>query len=338
MGILIGTDEAGYGPNLGPLVISTTVWESGADPEETDPWALFSPVITSEFKRGETRLHAGDSKAVYTPAKGIKQLERSVLSLLGVLGEIPRSFQELYSMVCDASPAEPSRTGGQLTLDFSEEPQSTQTSELLTEPWFAEQDLELPLKNELKDIEQQVTNWKACCDEVQLFPRNVRSDLVLTARFNQLTRQHQSKGVTLSQSTMGLLQSVWNPAGREPCLIVLDKHGGRNQYLDLIKMIAGGENIKTLEEGNSRSCYQVRQTELRFQTKAEAFFPVAWASMVSKYLREISMELFNRFWQTHLPDLKATKGYPVDAKRFRAEVEAVRQELNIPEEIFWRIR
>ncbi len=27
MGYLIGTDEAGYGPNLGPLVISATVWE-----------------------------------------------------------------------------------------------------------------------------------------------------------------------------------------------------------------------------------------------------------------------------------------------------------------------
>ena len=27
MGYAIGTDEAGYGPNLGPLVISATVWE-----------------------------------------------------------------------------------------------------------------------------------------------------------------------------------------------------------------------------------------------------------------------------------------------------------------------
>ena len=28
MGYLIGTDEAGYGPNLGPLVISATAWEA----------------------------------------------------------------------------------------------------------------------------------------------------------------------------------------------------------------------------------------------------------------------------------------------------------------------
>ena len=27
MGFLIGMDEAGYGPNLGPLVVAATVWE-----------------------------------------------------------------------------------------------------------------------------------------------------------------------------------------------------------------------------------------------------------------------------------------------------------------------
>ncbi len=27
MPYLLGTDEAGYGPNLGPLVISASVWE-----------------------------------------------------------------------------------------------------------------------------------------------------------------------------------------------------------------------------------------------------------------------------------------------------------------------
>ena len=31
MGILIGMDEAGYGPNLGPLVVAATAWEVGEE-------------------------------------------------------------------------------------------------------------------------------------------------------------------------------------------------------------------------------------------------------------------------------------------------------------------
>jgi ribonuclease HII len=38
MGYLLGTDEAGYGPNLGPLVISATVWET---PDEINGESLF---------------------------------------------------------------------------------------------------------------------------------------------------------------------------------------------------------------------------------------------------------------------------------------------------------
>ena len=44
MSYLIGTDEAGYGPNLGPLVISASVWHvpdglpSGSCTAACGPW------------------------------------------------------------------------------------------------------------------------------------------------------------------------------------------------------------------------------------------------------------------------------------------------------------
>ena len=31
--LVIGTDEAGYGPNLGPLVVAATAWQLAAAPE-----------------------------------------------------------------------------------------------------------------------------------------------------------------------------------------------------------------------------------------------------------------------------------------------------------------
>ncbi len=60
--------------------------------------------------------------------------------------------------------------------------------------------------------------------------------------------------------------------------------------------------------------------------------------MVSKYVRELAMELFNRFWQTHLPTLKPTHGYPRDAHRVRREVAELQSRLAIPDEMLWRER
>ena len=70
----------------------------------------------------------------------------------------------------------------------------------------------------------------------------------------------------------------------------------------------------------------------------ESHFPVAMASMICKYLRELAMKLFNRFWQEHLPGLKPTKGYPVDARRFKQDIAEAQTRLGIPDEILWRER
>ena len=52
MTLVIGTDEAGYGPNLGPLVVAATLWDVAGTPPEIeailaaaaaragDPWRL----------------------------------------------------------------------------------------------------------------------------------------------------------------------------------------------------------------------------------------------------------------------------------------------------------
>ena len=86
MPILIGTDEAGYGPNLGPLVVTATAWQLpfGMKPNELQD--CLSDVITAKSKRGEKRLHVADSKQVYSAGKSIANLERSVLSFCKHLG------------------------------------------------------------------------------------------------------------------------------------------------------------------------------------------------------------------------------------------------------------
>ena len=78
--------------------------------------------------------------------------------------------------------------------------------------------------------------------------------------------------------------------------------------------------------------------EVSFCCDGEQFLPVALASMVSKYVREVSMKSFNEFWRRQLPELKPTAGYPQDAKRFRADVDFARRQLGITDRSFWRAR
>jgi ribonuclease HII len=67
-------------------------------------------------------------------------------------------------------------------------------------------------------------------------------------------------------------------------------------------------------------------------------FPVALASMLAKYLREVLMGRFNAYWRAWLPDLRPTAGYYADAQRFLADVAPVVGRTGIPRTRFVRSR
>ena len=166
----------------------------------------------------------------------------------------------------------------------------------------------------------------------------IKSAIVQPQRFNELVRAADNKALALSRISLGLLRSVWNPDDERPTLVICDKHGGRNRYDDLLAEILDGQMLFSVGEARERSVYRVGSTELRFQMKAEANFPVALASLVCKYVRELSMDVFNQFWSEHIPGLKPTAGYPLDAMRFRQDIAEVQTTLGITNEILWRER
>ena len=81
-----------------------------------------------------------------------------------------------------------------------------------------------------------------------------------------------------------------------------------------------------------------RRVEIAFQAKGESHLPTALASMASKYLRELAMHAFNDFWRGHVADLRPTAGYPLDARRFKADIAAAQQALGIEDRILWRTK
>lgn len=316
--LLIGTDEAGYGPNLGPLTVTATAWEVPGDIEPGSLWDEFSDIVTNAPTRGDQRLFVADSKAVYSSGDGLEDLEVAVLAFLRTLNCPVTTIDQL----CQAISAD----------NFM--------SLYQEEAWNRTPGCKLPCEaSEDHILEWQQTLIDAMAQK-QIRLLGIRSRIMFPKEFNQLVAESDSKGVVLSNATMSLVQELVNRFSEDdPAVhVVCDKHGGRNRYDELIASHFDDQFVFRLEEGRERSRYRMGRVEFCFRTRAEELLPVALSSMVAKYLREVLMHQFNSFWASHVPGLKPTQGYPVDAKRFREEIAATARELEVDDFQLWRNR
>src|SRR5262245_56890026 len=84
---LIGIDEAGYGPNLAPMVQTSTplLVPDGCG----EPWDVLAAVIRRCHHAEDGRLLIDDSKQVYDGHQGFHRLERGVLAAHGENAVLP---------------------------------------------------------------------------------------------------------------------------------------------------------------------------------------------------------------------------------------------------------
>jgi len=312
IGRLVGMDEAGYGPNLGPLVIAASVWNTPGCPRDFDAWMVFSGFL-GKPPVARDQLPVGDSKSIYTAGGSLERLETSVLSFLQLCGLSPGSFRELCKLL------NPAR---ELSLGSA--------------PWFAGPDVAIPITAETTKINGFAERWAELCDNRGLGRPRVAARILTADTYNAALEVAQNKALLLSRNSLGLLAEVVDPDAGEPTYVVSDKHGGRNRYDELLSEAFGDQLVLRREEGGERSSYRLGSMEVCFQVKGERHFPVALASMVAKYTREVAMEAFNTYWSNVCPGVKPTRGYPVDARRFRDEVGTRLEELEIAESVFWR--
>lgn len=315
MSLLIGLDEAGYGPNLGPLVIAATVWEVRGDPRRFDAWDTFADVVSRAPDPTGRTVHVADSKTVHSSASGIAAIERSATTILRLAGQKAPTLFSLWDALvgCDG------RAG-------------------CGEPWFCGEDLPLPVAEHPDPAFDVAERWAECCGASACRLLAVACDVVPARRFNQAVERVGSKGRVLSEATLALLRRVWDPAADERALVLCDKHGGRDRYADLLADTFPDHMPLGLEESHDVSRYRLGNGEVRFQVRSEEHLPVAAASIVAKYIREASMAAFNRFWLARRPELRPTAGYPGDSRRFLEEIAAEAQALGLERDTYWRCR
>lgn len=322
MAFLIGTDEAGYGPNLGPLVVTATVWQV----ESVAHTELFSALRGAvrrchDEQTATDEIIIGDSKDLYKPGKGLSGLEQGVFSCLAAVGKRPCSWRSIFRTLADA--------------DF-------ETLQQL--PWYRDFDVRLPLEMSSQEVACRAKRLAEHCGAASCNPTNIFCRVVAPRQFNTLVDELGNKAFALSHTTLQLIRyALCHLPGDQPVYVLCDKHGGRNRYGPLLNETFPDSLAVVRKESRQESVYQLGtgmcRREIVFRAKAdESFLPSALASMVSKYLRELAMRAFNDYWMNRVDDLKPTAGYPVDAKRFKRQIEATQRELGIEDHVLWRCR
>ena len=83
MAWLIGIDEAGYGPNLGPLVMTSVAWQVPDALAEANLWTALDKGVRRQRDPDQGRVVVDDSKEVYGSTTGLGALEASIVSAIG---------------------------------------------------------------------------------------------------------------------------------------------------------------------------------------------------------------------------------------------------------------
>jgi ribonuclease HII len=321
----IGIDEAGYGPNLGPLVMTAVACH--VPKAGSDPWKLLTKAVRRQGEREDGRLLVADSKEIYSPARGLGPLETSVLSMLVGGGVTAALASEL---------------AGGLLAPLLQCLGPSCLEELQEEHWYRG-DTRLPVAAEWEQVAAGAEAVRQCCEHAGIEWGLVASAVVPAPRFNGLVEKWGSKGSVLGLALVDLVQRCLELPGFDSLALVVDKHGGRNHYSAVLQHAFADGLVLGCEEGANRSEYVVigldRPVRVTFMPRADGEnFCVALASMVSKYLRELLMGEFNRFWQREVPGLEATAGYPGDSARFFEEIAPALAKLGIERRRIWRER
>lgn len=321
MAILAGIDEAGYGPLLGPLVVSGVAFRVPDGDIDQCLWKSLKDTCTKTVRKNTRKLAVADSKKLYRPRHSMAPLERAALVMLAVSGNKPANFEQLLGAVAP----------------------SHAVDALAPYPWYREADLTLPVSDDLGDVATRANAVRHNAIEQSIELLGVFSEPLPAGHYNRMVTNTRNKAVVSLALALRIVDRIMKTAPRESIRVCLDRQGGRTHYREPLTTAMPGYEMHVLEETPARSAYRLerstRTCAVEFTTDGEQrHFPVALASIYSKYLRELYMHQFNRFWCDRQANLKPTAGYYTDAQRWLRDAGDTIRQLKIERSLLVRQR
>lgn len=318
MPIVVGIDEAGYGPQLGPLVVGCSLWKAPTALVTRDWWEPLQACICKAGTRDQGRFVIDDSKKVYQPKRGLDALERTLHALLNLGG-----------ISC--------QTAGKLLNHFGQ----TQATAL---PWYSQCDeISIPRVPAAMASDVVCERLGKTLADCGLSTPILKAAVITEPVYNTNVNRTNNKADVLIEQVFGLISQALSELDEQVAVVHVDRLGGRVHYRQWLMDAFPNHQLTIREECPDRSAYELttgsRRVLIEFVKNADQrHLCVALASMLAKYLRELVMQAFNQFWQTLNPALKATAGYYTDSGRFLGDIAPLLSKANLKHDDFVRLR
>jgi len=303
MAVVVGIDEAGYGPLLGPLVISSVTFSLPDEHLKSDMWHLLGDAVGKGKRQLAGRLLITDSKKAYSKSAGLGHLRRAVLAGLSCCSSRPKTAGELLKILCP-------ECVGRLS-DY---------------PWYQGLDAEKIISDDSDmQIASDVLKKTLLANKMELLGMSARC--LDVGCYNQMVSVVRNKASVLFTAVCGLISTAFqNVCASDNLQIIVDRQGGRVGYTQPLRRMFSELDLRIIHQDQHLSSYELtgrgKKMRIHFPVKADSkFLPVSLASMTSKYIRQLLIGSINQYFTGHYKKLKPTAGYWQDGLRFIKDLE-----------------